>query len=214
MRKSHLSIAVITAAAVCIALAGTATAAGTSLISGGQIKDGTIGLIDLSKKTKESLKGQRGPRGPKGDIGAKGDTGATGPQGPQGAQGAAGRDGVSGYEVVTYDYIHGIGHRDGKPGMDPGYAGVGPGGVATVACSSQSKVAVSGGWFMRDGASEKMDADVPGLHNGAGVVASFPGRMNWETNEPKPNRVDGWIVRFNSNPATDVTLYAVCVDAN
>ena len=220
MRKRRLPAAVIaTGAVVLVALAGTAAAGGSGLITGAQIKNGTVGLADLSKKAKGSLKGKRGPAGPQGQAGAqgpKGDTGArgeTGAAGPQGAQGAPGRDGVSGYEVVTYDYISGIGHREGKPGMDPGYPGVGPGGVATVACSSQSKVAVSGGWFMRDGASEKMDSYVPGLDNGAGVVASFPGRMNWETNEPKPDRLDGWIVRFNAHPATDVTLYAVCVNA-
>jgi hypothetical protein len=210
LSKKTIAMTLAVIGAVFVSVAGTATAAGHGTISGIQIKNGTIGLADLSAKAKKSLMGQRGP---KGETGAKGDTGAAGPQGPQGAPGATGRDGVSGYEVVTYDYISGIGHRPGKPGMDAGYPGVGPGGVATVACSSQDKVAVSGGWWMRDGASEKMDAVVPGLTNGAGAIASFPGRMDWSTNEPKPNRLDGWIVRFNGYPATDVTLYAVCVDA-
>src|SRR5262245_14933512 len=215
MRKRRLPVAVIALGAVVfVALAGTAAAGGSGLITGVQIKNGSIGLADLSKKAKTSLKGQRGQAGPQGQAGAQGPKGDAGAAGPQGSPGAAGRDGVSGFEIVTYDYISGIGHRQGKPGMEAGYPGVGPGGVATVACSSQDKVAVSGGWFMRDGASEKMDSYVPGLDNGAGVIASFPGRMNWDTNEPKPNRLDGWIVRFNAHPATDVTLYAVCVNAH
>jgi len=211
MSKKSIATTGAVIAAVVVSVAGTASAAGHGMITGIQIKNGSIGLADLSEKAKDSLKGQRGPAGPQGQQGAQGQKGE---QGPQGAPGAPGREGVSGYEVVTYDYISGIGHRPDKPGMDPGYPGVGPGGVATVACSSPSKVAVSGGWLMRDGASEKMDSYVPGLDNGAGAIASFPGRMDWGTMEPKQNRLDGWIVRFNAHPATDVTLYAVCVNAN
>jgi hypothetical protein len=68
-----------------IATAGTATAA--KLITGKQIKDGSIGLKDLSKPVRAKLAehgargatGATGAQGPKGDPGAKGDTG---PQGP------------------------------------------------------------------------------------------------------------------------------------
>ena len=102
--------------ALAVALSGTAVA-GTKLITGSQIANGTIKLADIHSSAKKALKGQtgvtgaqgpegaKGPVGPqgatgaKGDTGAKGapgtkgdkgDTGATGPQGPQGAQGPPG----------------------------------------------------------------------------------------------------------------------------
>jgi hypothetical protein len=58
-----------------IATAATATAA--KLITGKQIKNGSVGLVDLSAKAKKSLRGARGRRGPQG------------PAGPQGAPGGA-----------------------------------------------------------------------------------------------------------------------------
>src|SRR5262245_12967956 len=61
MRKRRLPVAVIALGAVVfVALAGTAAAGGSGLITGVQIKNGSIGLADLSKKAKTSLKGQRG----------------------------------------------------------------------------------------------------------------------------------------------------------
>jgi hypothetical protein len=44
-------------------------------ITGDDIKNGSVGLKDLSKRAKRALKGQTGPAGP---------AGATGPQGPAG----------------------------------------------------------------------------------------------------------------------------------
>jgi hypothetical protein len=37
--------------------------------------------------------------------------------------------------------------------------------------------------------------------------------MNWDTNTPKPNRLDGWIVRLNTTPAVDMRVWVTCVDA-
>ena len=37
----------------------------------------------------------------------------------------------------------------------------------------------------------------PALSDGSGVVASFPGRMDWDTNKVKPNNNSGWIVQVN-----------------
>ena len=49
----------------------------------------------------------------------------------------------------------------------------------------------------------------------SGVIASFPGRMDWSTNTVKPNDNSGWIVQVNNKVnAADMTLYVVCVNAN
>lgn len=103
MRKRHLSMAAVAVGVAFIALAGTATAAGTGLITGVQIKNGTIGLADLSTKAKKSLKGQRGPAGPQGAQGQQGQKGEAGPQGqpgPQGAEGPRGPQGEPAQSVV------------------------------------------------------------------------------------------------------------------
>ena len=42
--------------------------------------------------------------------------------------------------------------------------------------------------------------DMAALHNGSGIVASFPGRMDWSTNTPKPNRNDGWVTASTTSP--------------
>ncbi len=47
--------------ALIVATSGSAVAA--SLITSARIKDGTIQLKDISKKTRTALKGQRGPAG-------------------------------------------------------------------------------------------------------------------------------------------------------
>jgi hypothetical protein len=69
-----------------VATAGTATAA--KLLTGKQIKDGSISVKDLSKGVQAQLKksGRAGPAGPQGAQGAQG---APGPQGPTGDTGPA-----------------------------------------------------------------------------------------------------------------------------
>lgn len=75
--------------ALFLALGGPAAASDTArsavrLITGKQIKDGSIGTKDLSKAARTKLKGQQGP------AGATGAQGVPGPQGPQGTQGVPG----------------------------------------------------------------------------------------------------------------------------
>jgi len=45
------------------------------------------------------------------------------------------------------------------------------------------------------------------------VVASFPGRMDWNTNTPLAGRLDGWIVQFGHTGSQDSNLvvWALCV---
>jgi Collagen triple helix repeat (20 copies) len=130
MRK-HMSPAMIVALiALFIATAGGATAAGT-LITGAQIKNGSISLVDLSANAKKALNGQRGaaglagPQGPDGPGGPAGTAGETGPQGlkgPMGAQGAAGPPGpgtktVSGGVTETGSAFSGTGYTASRTGV-------------------------------------------------------------------------------------------------
>ena len=89
--SSSMVVAVI---ALLVAMSGSAVAA--SLITGEQIKDGTIQTKDLSKKTRTRLaSASAGERGPAGPAGLKGDRGADGRDGPAGAAGAVVRRGES-----------------------------------------------------------------------------------------------------------------------
>ena len=77
---------------------------------------------------------------------------------------------------------------------------------------SQKYVAIAGGVQIvnADGDSNVTNDDNP-------VVAdSFPGRMDWATGNgndaPKPDRLDGWVVRFGSQPMdTPINVWAVCM---
>src|SRR5215208_6266587 len=92
LRHRPSSAMVIACLALSIALGGTASAA--VLITGKQVKDGSIagrdvknsslGKSKLSATAVSSLTGQRGPAGPQGP---KGDPGHQGPQGPKGDTG-------------------------------------------------------------------------------------------------------------------------------
>jgi len=67
---------VIAAVALVVAMGGSAAAA--SFITSKQIKNGTIQLVDISKKARTKLRGARGPAGRPGEQGPKGDTGEKG----------------------------------------------------------------------------------------------------------------------------------------
>ena len=162
---------VVAMIALAVALTGTAAAGTAKLIySSSQIKDGAIGLADISAKAKTTLKSD-------------------------------------GLVTRHYDYVKGV--RD--------YPGAGSGGIATVACDddpavSQTKVAIGGGvQFLDIGRSKGTlgNAYVGETH----ITDSFPGRMDWDTNTPKADRLDGWIVRLNDTPSVDMRVWVTCVDA-
>lgn len=71
----------IVAVVVAILALGGGTATAAKLITGKDIKNGSIALSDLSPSARNALKGQRGTPGPPGTPGAPG------PQGPVGAAG-------------------------------------------------------------------------------------------------------------------------------
>jgi Collagen triple helix repeat (20 copies) len=89
--------------AVVLAMTGSAFAA-RALITGADIKDGSISRADLSSRTVKSLKGKRGPTGPAGRdgfVGPRGLRGSTGPEGPRGPVGPAGARGAAGATGAT-----------------------------------------------------------------------------------------------------------------
>jgi hypothetical protein len=63
-----------------VAIATAATAGAAGLISGRDVKDGTIGLADLTPKVKKQITAP----GPRGRVGPQGATGPAGPAGPAG----------------------------------------------------------------------------------------------------------------------------------
>lgn len=94
--RANASPAMIVAfIAIVLAMTGSAFAA-RSLITGADIKDGSISRADLSRRTVKSLKGMRGPAGRDGSAGPKGAQGDTGPQGPSGPAGPVGPAGPAG----------------------------------------------------------------------------------------------------------------------
>ena len=190
MKKGITLIAVLAAV---LAVTSGAFAANHYLISSSsQIKNGAISLSDLSPAARKALKGQQG---------WKGDTGAAGPQGHAGAQGPKGDKGDSGLTGAFYaTAFYNAGNTNA-------------GAIASVACDAEKTdyVAISGG------------VQVLGLGEGANsrntpVSSSFPGRMDWATNAPKPGRLDGWIVQFGGNAGATsdkdpekIKVWALCV---
>ena len=103
MPRLSAPVAVLASADLLATVAGGSYAAGT-LITSQQIKDGTIKVKDLNKKTVTALKGQTGPAGPagpSGPAGAKGDTGPTGAKGAKGDQGVSSWDTIPSGQTVT-----------------------------------------------------------------------------------------------------------------
>ena len=73
---------VIACIALFVALTGTATAGAVALITGKQIKNGSIGLVDLSANTKSALQAE--VAGPAGRAGLPGRCRSAGLPGSQG----------------------------------------------------------------------------------------------------------------------------------
>jgi hypothetical protein len=76
--RTAISVGVI----VAVLAAGSAGAA--KFITGADIRNGSIGLKDLSGAARRGLRGQTGPAGPQGAPGPQGAAGPAGPTGPAG----------------------------------------------------------------------------------------------------------------------------------
>lgn len=152
--------------------------------------------------------GKPGPQGPHGLPGANGTNGANGANGKDGAQGPQGLQGLQGLKGDT-------GLAGAFWSVEQYPEGAGSGGVATVACDatdatrSQQYVAISGGVQDTDNNTSMSTLQGKMLP----IAASFPGRMDWNTNTPKPNRLDGWIVQMGQGDAQDtpMSVWALCV---
>ena len=162
---------------------------------------------------KPGKSGVNGKNGVNGKDGANGINGKDGHPGKDGVQGVNGKDGVAGQQ--------GAQGQQGMSGLEGAFyaqaiynaGNTNEGAIASVACDATSSnyTAIAGG------------VQVLGLDAGANsrntpVSSSFPGRMNWDTNSPRPNRLDGWIVQFGGNAGATsdkapekVIVWALCV---
>jgi hypothetical protein len=88
--------------ALFVALSGTAVATTSALISGRQIKNGSITGLDVKNKSLTPRDFRGSVRGPRGLRGATGATGASGAKGDKGDKGDAGEAGTAvAYALVT-----------------------------------------------------------------------------------------------------------------
>lgn len=182
-----LLIAVATAGATTYALIKPGSVNHTKL-STGLNDERTSNLKRLTaletKTTTNGVNGAQGPVGPKGATGEQGSKGDIGATGAKGATGDAVMDGAY-YAIAYYD----VGDTNG-------------GAIASVGCKAETDTAISGGTSTDD-----YTKTVP-------VGVSFPGRMDWSTNTPKPNRLDGWVVQFASQTGKapeKVKVWALCL---
>jgi len=192
MKKLHIAGVVV--AAALFTTAGGVGATAADLLTGKDIQDDSITSRDLADgtiKVKDLAEGALTKL-----SGAPGERGPAGPKGDTGAKGAKGDSGLLGayYSVAFYN------------------AGdTNAGAIATVACKATTDVAISGG------------VQVLGIEEGANarntpVSSSFPGRMDWSTGAPRPDRLDGWIVQFGGNAGATsdaaplkTKIWALCV---
>ena len=180
---------VVALVALFVAFSGTATAA--LVMTGKNIKDGTItgkdvknralGTNKLSKSAVTSLKAERGPAGPQG---------AAGPQGPQGEAGVQGPKGDTGVAHIT-TRIAGIAFT----------ANGSMGETKDGAAMCQAGESVVGGGYRLPSAS---------ILAGSGVVNSFAAVESRPANasgEPALNGQEprGWYVEVQKGTDTDGT---------
>ena len=98
--KRFSGLRTIVVAGIVAALIGSSLAVADSMITGKDIKNGTIKPADLSKKLRKKINrrttaaaaipGQAGAQGAKGDQGERGEKGSQGEKGPEGPQGPPG----------------------------------------------------------------------------------------------------------------------------
>ncbi|HET7352356.1 MAG TPA: hypothetical protein VFJ28_15595 [Marmoricola sp.] len=191
------NVAVVSLAATVSAVAlGTVGAQAATLIGSSQIRDNAVRSADVRDGTLQAKDMSATAR--QSLRGHKGDTGAIGPLGPQGLKGDKGDKGMLGAFYATAYYNAGDTNA---------------GAIATVACDTDSTdyTAIAGG-------AQVLGLDASANTRNTPVSSSFPGRMDWSTNSPKANRLDGWIVQFGGNAGETsdkspekVKVWALCL---
>lgn len=178
--------AVVTGAAALVLAATGGGAVAAGMVTSQDIQDGTIRAVDISDN---------------------------------GVNSRAIKDGTVHSEDLT-PRINGMlnkaGALDGSIYRVAHYTGGANGGaIATVACGdtdavSQRYIAVSGGVQVINADGDHTFAN----DKNPAVADSFPGRMDYSDNTPKPDRLDGWIVRLGDTTnqgADQINVWAVCV---
>jgi hypothetical protein len=194
---------------VLVLAAGSGGAVAAGLVTSHDIRDGTVRAVDVKTDTLNSRTLRNGGiRGA--DLSDSlmarlrhpGPQGEPGPQGPEGPRGPEGDSYLADayYSVAFYD----VGDTNA-------------GAIATVACKEQTDTAISGG-VQVTGIGDTPDEISAANQRNTPVSSSFPGRMDWSTNSPKPERLDGWIVQFGGNAGQTsdkspekVKIWALCV---
>lgn len=112
----------MTALVAIFGISGTAVAA-KRLVTGADIKNGSITGVDLAKSTQDALRGKKGAAGV---TGGRGETGGAGIAGAQGGAGASGRDGAAGSNGTNG--TNGAAGPNGSPGGVGSQGATGPSG--------------------------------------------------------------------------------------
>ncbi|HWU24039.1 MAG TPA: collagen-like protein [Nocardioides sp.] len=155
MRRISLGRVPLVLGSVALLVAGaTAGATATSLITGAQIKDGTVtgrdvkdgslGTRDLAASARAQLRGQTGPSGAPGSPGPTGPSGEPGSPGPTGPSGPSGAPGAPGAPQ--------IGSSCDVPGHSPGIVAtaVATNGTITFKCTNTGDTDADGDGFTPD----------------------------------------------------------------
>jgi len=159
-----------------------------------ELAPSSVGWSNLGAGLQQSLRGNTGP---------KGDPGATGPAGPAGAKGDKGDTGATGTNGLVSAYYATAFYDAGNTNS---------GAIATVACRATTDVAISGGVQILGIGADQSEINAANARN-TPVSSSFPGRMDWATYSPLPNRLDGWIVQFGGGTIAPLKakVWALCV---
>jgi hypothetical protein len=148
--RSSKPVVVVTALVAVLGITGTAYSA--KLITGLDVRDGSLTAADLSKTAKASLHGGKGDRGGKGDKGARGAAGASGAAGTHGISGGFGLTGSQG--------------PTGPPGP------IGLTGAASTVVGPEGPPGPGG-------STQGQPCTVPGPHTGTISWAQVPSTTTW-----------------------------------
>jgi Collagen triple helix repeat (20 copies) len=131
--KSAKPVAAVAVGVAAVLVLGGGSAVAKTFITGADVKNGSLHMIDLSSSAQRALHGDNGATGA---TGAKGATGAAGANGATGAKGATGANGATGAKgdagAAGAQGATGAVGADGDAGTAGANGAVGPQGAAGV----------------------------------------------------------------------------------